>query len=85
MTGLKDWIIARGIVKLMDREDFDEKLTAMMEALDKKLTDQFKEKDSEAIQDQVVKKLLVICRKLKEEDHERLKTLFLEVMDEKTP
>ena len=81
MSGLKDWIVARGIVKLLDRDDFDEKLTAMMATLDERLDKQFKDKDSEAIQNSVVKKLLTICKKLKEENPEELKKLVKETLE----
>lgn len=82
MTGLKDWFIARAIVRATDREELDEKLIAMVIALDEKLDKQFGSKDSEAVQDSFVKKLLIICQKLTEENPERLKKLIKEVIGE---
>lgn len=77
---LKDWIIARGIVKLLDRDDFDEKLAAMIDALDKKLDEQFSGKESWAIQEALAKKLLVICQKLTEDNPKRFKEIVDEIL-----
>ena len=77
---IKNWFIARGIVRLVERDELDEKIIAMIEVLDKRLSDEFGSKDSEAVQDSIVKKLLVICQKLKEENPERLKALIKEIV-----